>query len=281
MATGGTSSAAGWGIFTDTAYTNANILFAAYDARGSLSLGGFSASNPNGLRKPDGSFFRVGDSLATIASLNQASETGLNGEVVSPRLRQPYTRQTSFGWAHQLGPLTAVTADFIHADGRDLNTRLPLNSRPNGGPRRLADLGINGALFRIAASDAWSRYDALLLSARRRAATGLDIAASYTLSSAKSYLGLAADETGLTGGSGSRIHSILDATDPFAPAEYGPSAVDARHRVSISAIVAASWRAAGGADLLLPVRGAGEHHRRGRSEQRLQQQRLARARLRV
>jgi len=224
----------GWGRFTDTAYTNTNILFAAYDARGSLPLGGFSASDPNGLRKPDGSVFRAGDSLATIASLNQASETGLNGEVVSPRLRQPYTRQTSFGWAHQFRTLTAFTADFIHADGRDLNTRLPLNSRPNGGPRRLADLGINGALFRIATSDASSRYDALLLSARRRTATGVDVAASYTLSSAQSYLGLAADETGLTGG---RMHSVLDAADPYAAAEYGPSGTDARHRVSISAIV--------------------------------------------
>jgi len=224
----------GWGRFTDTAYTNTNILFAAYDARGSLPLGGFSASDPNGLRKPDGSVFRAGDSLATIASLNQASQTGLNGEVVSPRLRQPYTRQTSFGWAHQFRALTAFTADFIHADGRDLNTRLPLNSRPNGGPRRLADLGINGALFRIATSDASSRYDALLLSVRRRTATGVDVAASYTLSSAQSYLGLAADETGLTGG---RMHSVLDAVDPFAAAEYGPSGTDARHRVSISAIV--------------------------------------------
>jgi hypothetical protein len=228
----------GWGVFTDPAYTNANILFAADGAKGAVPMDGFSASDPNGIRKPDGSFFRVGDPISTIASLNQVSEIGLGGEVISPRLRQPYTRQTSFGWTHQLGQMTAVTVDFIHADGRDLNTRLPLNSRPNGGPRRLSALGITGPLFRIATSDAWSRYDALLLGVRRRTATGIDIAASYTLSSAKSYLGLAADETGLTGGRG---HSVLDATDPFAPPEYGPGATDSRHRVSISAIAPIGW----------------------------------------
>ena len=79
---------------------------------------------------------------------------------------------------------------------------LPLNSRPNGGPRRFADLPLdpNGAGFRIVTSDGWSRYDALILSVRRRTTTGLDVAASYTLSSAKSYLGLAIDESGLSGG---------------------------------------------------------------------------------
>jgi hypothetical protein len=228
----------GVGLFTDIAFANNNILFAAFDARGSLPTGGFNASDPNGLRKPDGTFFRVGDPIAAIAALNQTSSTGLLGEVLSPRFEQPSTRQASLGWSHQLGSLAALNVDIIHADGRNLSTRLPLNSSPDGGPRRLADLPLsfsNPANFRIATSDGWSRYDALLLSFRRRTPTGIDVAASYTLSSAKSYLGLAVDESGLVGGP--RAHSLLDAADPFAPAEFGPSAADARHRVSISAIV--------------------------------------------
>ena len=227
----------GWGIFTDAAFTNANILIAAADARGLLERGGFSATDPNGLRKPDGTFFRVGDPIAAIASLNQASPIALFNEVLSPLFEQPFTRQVSVGWSHQLDPVTALSADFVHADGRSLSTRLPLNSAPNG-RRRFADLGITAPLFRIATSAAWSRYDALLVSLRRRAATRIDLAASYTLSSAKGYLGLAADETAFTGG---RTHSVLDATDPFAPAEYGPGATDARHRVSISAIAPIGW----------------------------------------
>jgi len=229
----------GWGMFTDIAFTNNNILFAAGDAKGSPPTGGFSASDPSGLRKPDGTFFRVGDPIATIEAQNQASTTGLAGEVISPRFEQPSTRQASFGWSHQLDRVTAFSADFIHADGRDLSTRLPLNSRPNGGPRRLADLPLNpnNAGFRIVTNDGWSRYDALLLSVRRRTPTGIDVAASYTLSSAKSYLGLAVDESGLPGGR----HSVIDAADPFAPVEFGPSAADARHRVSISAIAPFAW----------------------------------------
>ncbi len=228
----------GWGVFTDAAFTNANILIAAGDARGPVDTGGFNAIDPNGLRKPDGTFFRVGDPIAAIASLNQASGLGLNNEVLSPLLEQPFTRQLSVGWSHQLDPSTALAADFIHADGRDLSTRLPLNSAPNRGPRRFADLRITAPLFRIATSAAWSRYDALLFSIRRRTTAGLDVAASYTLSNAKGYLGLAADETAITGG---RNHSVLDAADPFAAAEYGPGVTDARHRVSISVIAPIRW----------------------------------------
>jgi hypothetical protein len=78
-----------------------------------------------------------------------------------------------------------------------------------------------------------------VLSLRRRTTTGIDVQASYTLSSAKSYLGLAVDESGLSGGP--RSHSVIDAADPFAPLEFGPSAAAARHRGSISAIAPIGW----------------------------------------
>jgi hypothetical protein len=227
----------GWGIYTDAAYTNANLLFAAVDARGPLETPGFSASNPDGIRKPDGTFFRVGDPLSTIAALNESGVTGLNGEVVSPRFEQPYTRQTSVGWSHQLGKVAAFDADYVHADGRDLSLRLRLNSRPNLGPRRFGDLPLdpNSANFRTVTSDGTSRYDALILSVRRRTTTGIDVAASYTLARAISLLGQAVDETGLG------ANTILDVTNPFAPAEYGPANADARHRASVSAIIPVGW----------------------------------------
>ena len=46
----------------------------------------------------------------------------------------PYTRQTSFGWSHETAESTVFTADFVRADGRDLNTRPRINTRviPNG-----------------------------------------------------------------------------------------------------------------------------------------------------
>ena len=227
----------GWGVYTNTEYTNANVLFAASDALGPLPASGFSASNPNGIRKPDGTFFRVGDPVASIAGLNEAGPGALNGEVVSPLLQLPYTLQTSVGWSHQIGAVTALTVDVVHADGRDLSARPRLNQRPNGGPRRFADLPLspNTAAFKVVVSEATSRYDALILGVRRRTAIGTDLAASYTLSSAKSDFGKATDETGLT------ANLVIDVMDPFGPVEFGPSAADARHRLAFSAIVPLKW----------------------------------------
>jgi hypothetical protein len=227
-----------WGIYTDTAYTNSNILFAAGDASGIFNTGQFFASDPDGLLNPDGSFFRVGDPISNIESLNEGGESGLAGEVVSPRLQLPYSRQASFGWSHQINGSMAFVADVIHADGRDLNLRARLNSRPNGGPRRFAGLALdpNSANFRMVISPLQSTYDALLLSLRRRSVTAIDLALNYTLSRAKSDLGQALDETGLG------PNTIQDATNPFAPVAFGPASSDARHLVSVSALVPLKWR---------------------------------------
>jgi hypothetical protein len=226
----------GWGIYTDTSYTNSNILFAAGDALGIVTTGQFVANNPNGLRNPDGSFYRVGDPIANIASLNEGGETGLSGHVLSPRLQQPYARQASFGWSHQLDAVTAFSADLVHSDGRNLNVRALLNSRPGGGPRRFADLALDPAVFRVSISPLRSRYDALLLSLRRRSVSGIDVAFGYALSRARSELGQGLDETGLG------PNTIQDATNPLAAVQFGPATGDARHLVSLSAIIPLKWR---------------------------------------
>ncbi len=224
---------ASWGVYTDMAYTNGNILFAAFDARGDITTSFFNANDSNGLRNPDGSFFVVGEPVSNLAALNQGSSTGLVGEVISPRLQQPYTRQVSVGWSHQVDGVTAFRADVIHAGGRNLNVRARLNTRPSGGARRFADLGLDPASggFRFILSPLESVYDAMLLSLTRRSTAGLDFALNYTLSRAKSQLGQSVDETGLG------PNTIQDATDPFATVSYGPAASDARHLISLTAIV--------------------------------------------
>ena len=226
----------GWGIYTDFAYTNANVLTAAIDAGGG---GGpvFIASAPGGIRRPDGTLFRVSDPLSTIASRNQVNPDipSLAGEVVSPRLEQPFTYQTSVGWARELDPATAVTIDYVRVDGRDLNLRL----RPNavvGGQRYLGDLPIqpNAIGFRTALSKGTSRYDALVAGVRRRLSGRLDLNASYTLAKATSDVGTAYDEI---------VQNLVqDVTAPFAPVQEAPSTrTDARHRVTVSASVEAPW----------------------------------------
>ena len=50
---------AGWGIYYDFGYTNANILFPGLSAQGGSGVI-FSVNNTAGIRNPDGSFFAVG-----------------------------------------------------------------------------------------------------------------------------------------------------------------------------------------------------------------------------
>ena len=227
---------AGWGVYTDFAYTNQNALNAAIDAAGGAGIV-FLATDPGGIRKADGSFFRASDPLSTIASQNlvNTSLPPLGGQVQSPRLQQPYTRQANIGWVHQLDAATAVSVDLVRADGRDVNTRLRINSLVNG-RRYLADLAItpNSNQFRVALSKGTSEYNALIVGVNRRMSHHLDISASYTLAKATSIIGSAADETD--------ANLVQDIRDPFGAVQDAPlTRTDGRHRLSMSAIVEAPF----------------------------------------
>ena len=229
----------GWGLYTDLGHIASNAITAGFDA----SPGGlvFSATDNFGLRKADGSFFHVGDPLATIAFQNTVGAgPPPSGEVVSPILEQPHTRQTNLGWAHQLDASTIVSADYVRVDGRDLNMRVRPNVviNPNVIPqvRLLSALNIspNDMNFRTALSKGSSRYNALILAFRRHLSRGVDASASYTLGKATSDVGTASDEIAQ--------NLIQDINDPFGPVQQGPSVrTDSRHLLSVSGIVNGPW----------------------------------------
>ncbi|MEO8077917.1 MAG: TonB-dependent receptor [Acidobacteriota bacterium] len=229
----------GWGVYQDFGYTNSNTLFAAIDASGQGHGAIFSVNNTAGIRKADGTLFRVGDPISSIVSQNEADPTKAPqfGQIVSPRLQQPYTRQTNIGWGHELDSATALTVDVVHIDGRDLNIRFRPNYRdPATGLRRLADLDIrpNTQAVRIGINGGKSRYDGLILGVRRRMSHGMDFSASYTLAKATSNIGTASDELD--------ANYVQDVTQPFADVQQGPSGrSDARHRVSLSAVIRVPW----------------------------------------
>jgi len=224
----------GWGIYTDFGYTNSNALTTAFDAAGGGLI--FAASDPLGLRKADGSWFTIADSIDTIRHLNTvAAGPPPAGEVVSPVLEQPYTIQFNAGWARQLGAARTFTADYVRVDGRDLNMRVRPNVLVNG-RRWLSDVGVqpNGSGFRVALSKGTSRYDALILALRQRMTDGLDMTASYTLARATSDVGTAYDEI--------NQNIIENIFDPFSGVQQGPSTrTDARHAIAITAIVRAPY----------------------------------------
>jgi outer membrane receptor protein involved in Fe transport len=229
---------AGWGAYHDFGYTNSNVLFPALDAAGGTG-GVFSVNVASGIRKADGSFFRAGDPLTTIAHLNtvDTSRPPLLGQVLSPGLQQPYTYQTNVGWSHEVTDSMAIQADYVRVQGRDLNIRFrPNYFVPGTTVRQLADLTLspNNQNIRIATSLGESDYHGLILGVRRRMSNGVDLTASYTLSSATSTIGTANDELDQ--------NYIQDVQNPLADVQNAPSIrTDARHRVSISAVVQAPW----------------------------------------
>ena len=227
----------GFGIYMDMAYTNSNVLFAASDATGKGFGTVINIDDQSGIRNPDGSFYQIGQPISNIISQNQAdtSTIPLFGQFLDPRLQMPYTRQTSAGWSHQLSPTMVVSADFVRADGRDLNSRPRLNVRPVGhpsSPRVLAFTGLtpNALGTRPAISKGKSDYTAGIFALRRRMTRGIDFRATYTLAKARSVIGTAADEL--------NSNNLQDATLLYDdPRVDGPtSRTDARHQGTLAGV---------------------------------------------
>ncbi|MGH9657342.1 MAG: TonB-dependent receptor, partial [Bryobacteraceae bacterium] len=223
----------GWGVYMDMAYTNSNALFAASDATGKGFGTVVNVDNQSGIRNADGSFYRVGQPVSNIISQNLAGGAfPLFGQFTDPRLQMPYTRQASIGWSHQLTPSTAITADLVRADGRDLNTRPRINTIQANGVRRLAFLQLapNAPGTRPAVSRGKSEYTAGIFAVKRRLTNGFDFTATYTLASAKSTAGTAVDEL--------NANNLQDSTLLYDdPKVLGPtSRTDARHSGALAAV---------------------------------------------
>src|SRR4030095_15897936 len=101
---------AGYGRYYDFGYTNANILFAAVNATGIGAGTVYSVTNSNGIKNPDGSLFQASDQITNIQGLNEVNTASLplNSHNASPRIKQPYSDQTSFGYSRQLDASTAL-----------------------------------------------------------------------------------------------------------------------------------------------------------------------------
>jgi len=232
---GGDLIRAGWGIYYDFGYTNANILFPGLSAQGGSGQV-FVVTNTAGIKNPDGSFFTVGQPVSNISSQNQVNPAGpfFGSNVAAPRIRQPWTSQTSIGWSHEITASTVIDVDYIHVEGRDIGVRWNLNTITADGTRRYASLGFSPANPTMNMSIGSTKFDGINIGMRRRMDRGVQMNAWYQWSNARGLGGNGLDE--LT------TNLVQDATNPLADVQWGPSGrTDARHKITVSAVVQLPW----------------------------------------
>jgi len=177
----------------------------------------------------------VSRSMLSQIEREQANPTLAVTHVATNRPLQPYTDQANFGFSKALGKDYAVEVDGVYARGRDLGTRFTANVRINGGARRFAGLlpQSGAASWRLDVMEGKSFYKGLNLAFKKRSNGKLSFTAWYSLSSSRSSFLASTDDLGYT---------ALNAFDPFAENQIGPTRTDARHRVTING----TWNAPGG-----------------------------------
>jgi carboxypeptidase family protein len=163
---------------------------------------------------------------------------GSQGQWIDVNMVDPRTHQAHIGYAHELVASTTVSVDYTHVEGRNEKRQTNINPIING-RRRLADdfqrvFGAANYLsdVRILAGINKSRYDALTVMFRRRAAR-MTIMAHYTLAGSYSY----------GGSTGNRSGAILAQQwdQPFADDEWGPNGPDERHRFVFTGVLNMPW----------------------------------------
>jgi hypothetical protein len=149
----------------------------------------------------------------------------------SPDRRIPYTDQLSIGFERALGPRLSVSADYVHASGRDqfmnrdLNPGVRLDTTRTGTVVRQDPAFVSSVLLLV--NTGRTDYDALQLQAERRFAGSHRFRVSYTLAHSR--------------GNTDHFSVPTVATSPFQflddmrlDANEGPTDTDVRHNLVLS-----------------------------------------------
>jgi hypothetical protein len=230
----------GWGIYYDFPYTNATILFPASAVQSNYGVV-YNVHNGNGIRNPDGSFFRPGQPLPP----NQlpGADVPPPNEIASPTLATPYSRQASLGYSWQVNNWLGLNFEAVTIDYRDIPFRFRANPiDPATGQRRFPQYGN----FRLWYGNGQADYDGANLSFRARATDKLEVLGFYTYSKTKGNVLAGADEFRLTdAGYEPSLRTARDVSinplNPLCGACFGPLNTDARHRVTLSVVYQAPW----------------------------------------
>jgi hypothetical protein len=230
----------GWGIYYDFPYTNATILFPASAVQSNYGVV-YEVTNPNGIRNPDGTFFRPGQPLP--ANQLPGAQIPPPNEVASPTLATPYSRQASLGYSWQATPWLGLNIEGSNINYRDIPFRFRANPiDPATGARRFPAFGN----FRLWTGGGFADYKGVNLSFRARANQKLEILGFYTYSKATGNVLAGADEFRLTDVAHQPdLRAARDVSvnplNPFCSACEGPLDTDSKHRITLSAVYQAPW----------------------------------------
>ena len=236
----------GLGRYYDFPYTNATILF---PSEAVLSNFGtiYNLVDANGIRNPDGSFFRPGQPLPPGGQI--PLEGALPANVAHPSITNtPYSDQISLGYSTELTSWLGMNADITHIEYRDIPYRFRYNGflDNNGNPistRRFASIGINNN-SRMWIGDGEADYNGLNLGFRAKMSNKLEMQGFYTLSEIEGNVLAGADEFRLTNGNHQPDRTgdlSVNFRNPHCDACFGPLDTDARHKITFSAVYRAPW----------------------------------------
>jgi len=236
----------GLGRYYDFPYTNATILFPAEAVMSNFGTV-YSLTNQDGIRNPDGTFFRPGQPLPPGGETPIGE--ALPGNVAHPSITNtPYSDQLSLGYSTELTSWLGVNVDVTHIEYRDIPYRFRFNGflDNNGNPiaeRRFTPFGVDNN-NRMWIGDGEADYDGINLGARARLSNRFEMQGFYTLSRVEGNVLAGADEFRLTNGGHQpdRVGDVsTDFRNPLCDACFGPLDTDARHKVTLSALYRAPF----------------------------------------
>ena len=245
----------GVGRFYDFPYTNATLLFPASAVQSNYGVI-YANSNPTGIKNPDGSFFRPGQTLPP----NQLPSADIPppNEVASPTITKvPFSDQLSLGYSWAVNPWLGLNLEAVGAWYKDIpfrfrgNPTLDQNGQPyknaDGSPlRRFKEFG-QGGNFRIWEGGGKAEYKGVNIGFHARMTQKLDMQGFYTFSMVKGNILTGADEFRLTGSDFQKdMHRLgrdasIDPLNPWCNACTGPLFSDAKHRVTVALVYQAPF----------------------------------------
>jgi hypothetical protein len=166
---------------------------------------------------------------------------GSEGRWYDPNLQDQQVQQTHVGWSHTFPRETVLAVDYTHVLNKhgwrniDVNPVLPATgTRPLAAAfgAVLGDANILGPVI-LAASLNRSTYDEMAVHFERRFSGASSVLVNYTLARARAQGG----ETDW--GYSDPYTQIVSATggDINAPWEFGPTAFDERHRLTVAGVI--------------------------------------------